>query len=118
MNAPSFAKVRRHATIMDKATLLDKCSCIPNLDQFMWIQMKQNYDKHVQRMENQKDISGEEEWASKVGLVTMFLMNWEALMPNIMLKFLNLFVIKGQYIYFGYHDNVYVISKQLIVDVF
>jgi hypothetical protein len=52
MSAPSFAKVRRHATIMDKATLLDKCSHIPNLDQFMWIQMKQKYDKHVQRMEN------------------------------------------------------------------
>jgi hypothetical protein len=62
-------------------------------------------------MENWKDINGEEEWASKVGLVILFLMNWEALMPNIMLEFFNTFVIKGTNIYFGYQDNVYVISK-------
>jgi hypothetical protein len=37
--------------------------------------MKQNYDKHVGRMENWKDINEEEEWASKVGLVSPFLMN-------------------------------------------
>jgi hypothetical protein len=39
-------------------------------------------------------------------------------MPNIMLEFLNTFVIKGTYIYFSYQDKVYVISKQLIVDFF
>jgi hypothetical protein len=69
-------------------------------------------------MENLKDINEEEEWASKVGLVILFLMNWEALMLNIMLKFLNTFVIKGTNIYFGYQDKVYVINKQVIVDVF
>jgi len=37
--------------------------------------MKQNYDKHVERMENWKDISEEEKWVSKVGLVSLFLMN-------------------------------------------
>jgi hypothetical protein len=30
-------------------------------NRFMWIQTKQNYDKHVERMENWKDISEEEE---------------------------------------------------------
>jgi len=44
-------------------------------------------------------------------------MNLEALMPNIMLEFLNTFIIKGTYIYFGYHDKMYVINKHLIVDV-
>ncbi len=39
-------------------------------------------------------------------------------MPNIMLEFFNTFVIKGTNIYFGYQDNVFVISKQLIVNVF
>jgi hypothetical protein len=29
-------------------------------------------------MENWKDINEEEEWASKVRLVTLFLMKWEA----------------------------------------
>ncbi len=82
----------------------------------MWIQMKHNYDKHVEKMENWKDISEEEEWASKVRLITLFLMNQKSLMLNIMLEFFNTFVIKGTYIYFGYH--VYVISKQLIVNVF
>ncbi len=35
-----------------------------------------------------------------------------------MLKFLNTFLIKGIVIYFGHKDKVYVINKQLIVDVF
>ncbi len=35
-----------------------------------------------------------------------------------MLEFLNTFAIKGANIYFGHKDKVYVISKQLIVDVF
>jgi hypothetical protein len=35
-----------------------------------------------------------------------------------MLKFLNKFVIKGIDIYFGHTDKVYVISKQVIIDVF
>jgi len=39
-------------------------------------------------------------------------------MLDIMLEFLNTFVIKGTNIYFGYQDKVYVINKQLIVDVF
>jgi hypothetical protein len=52
--------------------------------------MKQNYDKHVERMENWKDINEEEEWAFKARLVTLFLMNWEALMLNVMLEFLNM----------------------------
>jgi hypothetical protein len=60
-------------------------------------------------MENWKDIS-EEEWAFKARLVTLFLMNWETPMLDIMLEFLNTFIIKGIDIYFGYQDKVYVIS--------
>ncbi len=30
------------------------------MDRFMWIQMKQNYDKHVERLENWKNISEKE----------------------------------------------------------
>ncbi len=69
-------------------------------------------------MENWNDIDEEEDWASKVGLVPLFLMDWQASMPNVILEFLNTFLIKGTYIYFGHEDKVYVISKQLIVDVF
>ncbi len=39
-------------------------------------------------------------------------------MLDIMLEILNTFLIKGTYIYFGYEDKVYVIIKQLIIDVF
>jgi hypothetical protein len=39
-------------------------------------------------------------------------------MPDVMLKFFNTFFIKGVDIYFGHKDKVYVINKQLIVDVF
>ncbi len=102
---------------MNRATLLDKGIHIPNLNQFMWIWTKQNYNKHVETMENQKDINEEEEWVSKVELATLFLMNWEALMLDIMLEFVNTFIMKGINICFGYQDKVYVISKQLIVDV-
>jgi hypothetical protein len=45
-------------------------------------------------------------------------MDWEAPMPNVMLEFLNKFFIKGVDIYFGHKDKVYVISKQLVLDVF
>lgn len=80
--------------------------------------MKHKYDKHVERMENQKDINEEKQWLDKARLVTLFLMNWEASTLHIMLEFLNIFVIKGTNIYFGYQDKVYVINKQLIIHVF
>jgi hypothetical protein len=38
---------RRHA-ILDRATLLEKGIKISDLEQFMWTQTKQNYDKHVE----------------------------------------------------------------------
>jgi len=80
--------------------------------------MEQNYDKHVERMENWKDIIEEEDWAFKTMLIPLFLMDWEPPMPNVMLEFFNTFFIKGTNIYFGHKDKVYVISKQLVVDVF
>ncbi len=118
MSAPRATKARKHAIIMDITTLLDKGICIPDPNQFMWIQTKQNYEKHVERTKDQKDINEEEKWAFKGRLVILFTMNQETPMPNIMLEFLNAFVIKGTYIYFGYLDKVYVIKKQMIIDVF
>jgi hypothetical protein len=38
-------------------------------------------------------------------------------MLDVMLGFLNAFFIKGTNIYFGHKGKVYVINKQLIVDV-
>jgi hypothetical protein len=35
-----------------------------------------------------------------------------------MLEFFNTFFIKGANIYFGHKDKVYVVRKQLIIDVF
>jgi hypothetical protein len=69
-------------------------------------------------MVNLKDIEEEKDRAFKVGLVPLFMMIWGTLMLDSMLEFLNRFVIKGTNIYFGHKDKVYVISKQLIVDVF
>jgi hypothetical protein len=45
-------------------------------------------------------------------------MDWQASMPNVMLEFFSTFFIKGANIYFGHKDKVYVINKQLIIDVF
>jgi len=69
-------------------------------------------------MENWKDIVEEENWVSRVRIVLVFLMDWQALMPNVMSECLNTLLIKGAYIYYGRKDKVYVISKQLIVYVF
>ncbi len=55
---------------------------------------------------------------SKAWLVPLLLMGWEASMPDVMLEFMNTFLIKGVDIYFGHKDKVYVINKQLFVDVF
>ncbi len=110
--------VKRRHIILNKATLLEKDIKILNLERFMWTQMKQNYDKHVEQMKNWKDIATKENWAFKARLVPLFLMGWEASMPDVMLEFLNTFLIKGIYIYFGHKDKVYVINKLLIVDVF
>jgi hypothetical protein len=64
-----------------------------------------------------RNMLNEKNWVSKIWLVTI-LMGWEAPKLVVMLEFLNTFVIKGTYIYFGHKDKVYVISKQLIIDVF
>jgi hypothetical protein len=45
-------------------------------------------------------------------------MDWQALVLNVMLEFLNTFMIKGADIYFGHKDKVHVVSKQPIVYVF
>lgn len=104
--------------MLDRATLLERGIHILDPDRFMWIQTKQNYEKHVERLGNWKDINEEEEWVDKARFVTLFFMKWETLVLDIMLKFMNTFVIKGTNIYFGYKNKVYVINKQLIIDVF
>ncbi len=96
--------MKKRRVIFDKSTHLEKAIKILNLQHFMWTQKKQNYDKHIKRMENQKDIATKKDQASKVG----FLMGWEILMSNVMLEFLNTFLIKGVDIYFGHKDKVYV----------
>ncbi len=68
------AIVKRICAILDKVTFLEKGIQILNPKRFMWTQTKQNYDKHVERMENWKDIAKEEDWAFKAGLVPLFLM--------------------------------------------
>jgi hypothetical protein len=55
------AIAKRRRAILEKATLLEKGIKIPNLERFVWTQMKQNYDKHVEHMENWKDIVEEED---------------------------------------------------------
>ncbi len=66
---------KKRLAILDKVTLLEKSIKIPNPHQFMCTQTKQNYDKHVERMEKQKDIVEGEDWASKLELVFLFMMD-------------------------------------------
>jgi hypothetical protein len=46
-------------------------------------------------MENWKDIVAKVDWASKARFVPLFMMEWESLMPDVMLNFFNTFLIKG-----------------------
>ncbi len=110
--------VKKRRVILDKSTLMEKGIKILDLKRFMWTQTKQNNDKHAKQMENKKDITKEEDWASKARLVPLFLMEWELLMLDVKLELLNTFLIKGAYIYFGHKDKVCLIRKQLIVNVF
>ncbi len=107
----SEAITKRRCVILDKVTLLEKGIKIPDPKQLMWTQTKHNYDKHVEWMDNWKDIVEEEDWASKARLVPLFLMDWQTLMLNVMLEFLNTFLIKGVDTYFEHKDKVYVINK-------
>jgi hypothetical protein len=73
--------------------------------------VKHNYEKHVERLENWIDISEEEKWVNKAWLIILFFLKWETPIPNIMVEFFNIFVIKSTNMYFGYKDKVYVINK-------
>ncbi len=55
------AVAKRRCAILDRTTLLKKGIKILDPKQFMWTQTKDNYDKHVERMENWKDITTEED---------------------------------------------------------
>jgi hypothetical protein len=48
---------------------------ILNIDRFMWTRTKRNDDKHVEWMEDWKDIAEEEDSASKARIVPLFLMD-------------------------------------------
>jgi hypothetical protein len=67
------AIMKKRHVILNKTTLLDKGIKILDPERFMWTQMKRNYDKHIERMENWKDITAKEDWASKARLVPLFL---------------------------------------------
>jgi hypothetical protein len=52
--------MQRRCEILARVTLLEKSINISNPEWFMWTQTKQNNDRHVERMENWKDIVEEE----------------------------------------------------------
>ncbi len=83
------AEAKKRHTIMYKITLLEKDIKISNPERFMWTQTKQNYERHVEQMENQNDIVEEKDWAFKARFFFFFLMDWQAPMPNVMLEFFN-----------------------------
>jgi hypothetical protein len=47
MTTLKATNARKRVIILDETSLLDRSICILDLDKFMWIHMKQNYDKHV-----------------------------------------------------------------------
>jgi hypothetical protein len=46
------AVAKRRCVILDTITFIKKSIKIPKPKQFMWTQTKQNYDKHLEQMEN------------------------------------------------------------------
>ncbi len=57
----SKAIAKRRHVILNRTTLLKKGIKILNPKWFMWTQTKQNIDRHVEQMENWKDIAKEED---------------------------------------------------------
>jgi hypothetical protein len=53
----------------------------------------------------------EEEWVSKMGVVTLLAIEWKELDHDVLEEFLNTFIMKGYEIYFGKKNIVYVIRK-------
>ncbi len=71
----SKVAVKRKHAILDRTTLMEKGIKILDLVRFMWTQMKQNQDKHVEQMENLKDIVEEKDYVFKARLVPLFFMD-------------------------------------------
>ncbi len=61
--------------ILDRVTFLEKGIKTSDPQRLMWTQVKQNYDRHVEQMENWNDIDDEEDQASKPKLVPLFFMD-------------------------------------------
>ncbi len=61
--------MKTRCVILDIATFLEKGIKIPDPKQFMWTSTKKNNEKHIERMENWKDIVEEEDSASKMGFM-------------------------------------------------
>ncbi len=52
---------KRRCMILDRVTFLEKGIKTSNPKRLVWTQVKQNYDRHVERMENWNDIDEEED---------------------------------------------------------
>ncbi len=104
---------------MDQKTLKHKRIRIPNVTRFFFIPTKQSYSKQVEIIKMWKKMGeGKETWASKASLVTLLDIDQKEPNHDILVEFLNIFVIKGFKIYFGRKGIVSVIGKQIIADAF
>ncbi len=103
---------------MDEKTLEYRGIKILN-KRIFFIPSKQNYSKHVERIEMWKKMGeGQEAQVSKARLVTLLNIEWKETDHDALVEFLNTFVITRSKIYFGRKGIVYVISKQIIANAF
>ncbi len=72
--------------ILDRATLLEKVIKFQTLSDSCG-HRRNKIITNMLRMENWKDVVKEEDWASKVRLITVFFMGWEPPKPVVMLEF-------------------------------
>ncbi len=73
MITPWAIDARIISTIINITTLLDKGIRILDLNKFMWIHTKHNYDKHVERLETEKTLVKRKSGLIRQGLSLYFL---------------------------------------------
>ncbi len=87
---------------MDEKILEYRGIKILNERKLFFIPTKQNYSKHVERIEMWKKTGEREEaWVSKARLVTLMNIEWKELDHDALVEFLNTFVITRSKIILG-----------------
>jgi len=108
---------KKRRVILDIATLLEKGIKTLDPEIFMWTHTKKNYDKHVEQMENWKDIV-EKRLGFKSKACYVVFNGLGSIDAQCHVGISEHILDQGHKYLLAHKDKVYAISKQFIKDVF